>query len=522
MRLRRAAATLLAPLLASACVVGPNYRRPEPTRIEASAFQAAAPGAAEPLPLPPHWWTLFQDPALDALVETALANNTDLRVAAANLRRERAVLREVRSQRLPTTEVTGGVDYGRGTAATRGSIARIGGATGTADTGNASGGSGDSSNGGTTGEGPTTSAGGNTDFAFSGGVEATWEVDLFGRITRGIQAARADVAATAAAEDDARVTVASDTTETYLQVCALGQQIDVATAALELVGQTYKLTQKQVQLGAASDFDLARVGVLVEQTRATIPELQGQRDGALYALAVLTGKPPAAISPEAAACRQPPKLSRPIPTGDGLALIRRRPDVREAERTLAADVARIGVATADLFPTITIGGSVSADGSSLKDAVSRSGLSFGVGPLISWFFPNISAARARLQQSRAQAEASLASFDGTVLTALRDTEQALASYASEIRRNQALTAAQANAQRAYQLSQVQANVGSISELELIDVQRDLVSSEQALAASNQTLAEDQVAVFRALGGGWEQAPPVHEVTFKAATKSAER
>lgn len=544
-RLPRLLAPAVAPLVAlmplAGCAVGPNYRHPPVAPSAGLRFSGGTPAASIVTPLPLGWWHLYQDPVLDDLVARALVANTDLRIAAANLARAQAELREARSERLPTTQITGGATYGRGSVVIPGSgragVSSNSGGTGTGSsngsttggttgTGTGTGGStGSSSTGGGTGTGGTGSssgsnqsageAGSGTGVIYSAGFGVAYEIDLFGRITRAIQAARADAEATQATEDAVRVTVAADTTDAYLRGCVLQEQIDVALASLKLVAQSYAITQRQVRLGAASDYDLSRIGVLVEQTRSAVPQLVAQRQSALFSLATLTGRPPAEIPPAAAACRKAPRIAQQLPVGDGAALLRRRPDIREAERTLAADVARIGVATADLYPSITLGGAVNAQGRGVRSATSRSGLSFGVGPLISWFFPNISAARARVAESRAQAAASLARFDGAVLTGLRETEQALATYAGEIERNAALAAAVRNSRRAFDLSNTQLQFGSISQLEQIDVQRDLVSTQSALAQSNATLADDQVAVFRALGGGWEQAPAVPVVPATA-------
>uniref|UniRef100_UPI001575C1A4 TolC family protein n=1 Tax=Sphingomonas bacterium TaxID=1895847 RepID=UPI001575C1A4 len=363
-----------------------------------------------------------------------------------------------------------------------------------------------SASGGATISPPST--GGVTETIYRAGATLSYEVDLFGRVRRTIQAARADLAASEATRDATRVTVAAATTQAYLDACALGRQLDVANQNVGLVQHSYTITQKQRQLGAISDYEISRIGVLLQQTRAQVPQIEGLRAAALYDLAVLIGRPANQVPDIAAGCHVVPRLVRPLPVGDGAALIRRRPDVRSAERTLSADVARVGVATAELFPTITLGGAINASGTGFKSATSRSGVAFGFGPLISWFFPNILAARARIQEAGADARASLARFDGVVLTALGEAEKALANYDAELRRNAALAEAQAASQRAFQLSGVRVRYGSISQLEQIDVQRDLIATQSALAASDASLAEDQVAVFRTLGGGWQEAPAI--------------
>ena len=197
-----------------------------------------------------------------------------------------------------------------------------------------------------------------------------------------------------------------------------------------------------------------------------------------------------------------------VPTGDGQALIRRRPDVREAERQLAANVARIGVATADLYPTITLGGSAMEEATKLGNLASTGGLSYLVGPLLSWSFPNTVAVRAQIREARAAASASLANFQQTVLQALQDVETSLVTYQGELRRNKSLKGADDGQRHAFALVQVRYREGSASYLDLLNAETNLVNADLALADSDQALASDQVTVFKSLGGGWEQAPPV--------------
>ncbi|NIJ07372.1 NodT family efflux transporter outer membrane factor (OMF) lipoprotein [Sphingomonas vulcanisoli] len=494
-------------LLLSACTVGPHYRQPAVTPIAAAPFRSTGRGLDPAGDLPPRWWSLYNDPSLDALVEEALVHNSDLRVAAANLERAQAVLREQSASLLPITSENAAVVRGRG------------GATGSSGTGTTTTtGSGTGATVSTTGTGTTGSltgatitppvTNGVTETVQRYGATFSYEVDLFGRVRSLIRSARADVAATEATRDATRVTVAAATTQAYLNVCAIGRELDVANQNVGVVEKSYQLTVKQKQLGAVSDYELSRVGVLLQQTRAAVPQLEGLRAASLYDLTQLLGRPANQVPDAASSCRAMPRLTRPLPVGDGAALLRRRPDVRSAERTLAGDVASVDVATAELFPTISLGGAINASGSSFKSATSRTGFSWGLGPLISWNVPNLLAARARVQEAGAEARASLARFDRTVLTALSEAEKALANYDAELRRNAALADAQAASQRAYQLSGVRVRYGSISQLEQLDVQRDLIATQTVLAASDATLGEDQVAVFRALGGGWQDAPVI--------------
>jgi NodT family efflux transporter outer membrane factor (OMF) lipoprotein len=474
-------ATVAAATLAG-CAVGPRYVQPAPPAPEAKTFLSAAPAISTAAAPPPNWWKLYDDPAIDPLVREALVHNTSLLAAAANLAQARAALLLARSNLLPSTTVSAGGQYG--VTETAQIIDRL------------------------KGQGPAAA-----DMLYSAGLDASYEVDLFGRVRRAIQAAKADYEAQAAAQDVSRISVAGETTRAYVNACAYAQELKVAQQALDLVTQTYEVTVRQARDGAASDFDVARAREAVEQVRATLPTFDVQRRTALFQLAVLTGKPPEDISRAADACAAPPKLAVALPVGDVQGLFRRRPDVREAERRLAADVARIGVATADLYPTITIGGSFATAAVTPSGLGRASNNTFAIGPLLNWSFPNTLAAQAEVREARAQASASYANFQGAVLQALQDVETALTTYADELSRNAALGAVYDQSQIAFKLAQSRYRLGSISYLDLLAAQNDLIKANADLASSVQALGSDQVTVFKALGGGWEQAPTLQPLAI---------
>ena len=464
--------SLLAAGLLSACAVGPNYERPATPPTAAGTFVDPGVTKVSSDAVEGEWWRLFRDPALDRLVVDALAHNTDIRVAAANLRRVRALLSEARNQRLPTTDLSA-----RYTRQRQGSNAsNIPGI-------------------------PSTEF----DF-FQVGLDAGYQVDLFGQVSRSIEAARGDVSAAQAALDGARIAVAAETARVYAQACGFAAQAAVARETAQLQDQTLDLTRRLLQAGRGTQRDVDQALVLAENARAQVPQFEAERRAALYALATLTGRPPAETDAAAAQCTVPPQVSGLIPVGDGNALLARRPDVRQAERTLAADTARVGVATAALYPSIQLLGSISLGAQDIGDLAKSDSFNFSLGPLISWSFPNMGQARARLRQAEASAEGSLASFDGTVLTALREVEQALARYSGEIERNVALRRAEAAASNAARIAGLRFSAGRDTLLQRIDAERDRASARATLAQSNSALAEAQVALFNALGGGWEKAP----------------
>ncbi len=454
-------------LALAACAVGPDYVASTPKPAAAGNFVAATNPAFTAEQPTGEWWRLYQDPVLDSLIADALAHNTDLRVATANLAQARALLRESRAGRLPQTSIGASGNYARLPA------------------------------------GQTPPGADRTDSSFDVGLSVSYEVDLFGRVARSIEASRGDAAAAEAARDAVRVTVAAETARAYADAAAAAERLLVAEHTVALIDQTLNVTTKRFEAGRGTRLDVARVASLDEQQRATLPPLRAERDGALFRLAVLTGRAPAELPPTAGARQTILRLDQPIPVGDGRALIARRPDVREAERRLAAETARVGVATADLYPRISFGAGVGATGPSLGDLFTGGPFNWLAGSLLNWAFPNQEANRARVEQSKASAAAALAQFDGTVLQALQETETALSAYAHELDRRVALNAARDQAATAARIARVQLKEGKIDSLAVLDAERSLAQAEAELALSDARIATGQVDLFRALGGGWQ-------------------
>jgi outer membrane protein TolC len=283
--------------------------------------------------------------------------------------------------------------------------------------------------------------------------------------------------------------------------------------------QTLALTNRLLSAGRGTGRDVAEAEVLLEQARAQVPALEAERKAALYALSVLTGDPPATVDAAAAECLAAPSAKQAIPVGDGQALLARRPDVRGAERKLAADVARIGVATAQLYPSVTLLGSISLGAPHVGDLGSARSLTYSVGPLISWNFPFNGAARARVHEREAGAEASLAAFDAAVLKALQETEQALARLGGATEREASLARAEAASERAADLSGTRFRSGLDNFLQLLSAERERASARTALAQAQADRADAQISLFKALGGGWEDAPKVETRPLPAAPRS---
>ncbi|WP_446654017.1 efflux transporter outer membrane subunit [Blastomonas sp.] len=465
----------------AACTVGPDFERPATPASAAQGFAEGADPRFATAPLPEGWWRLFEDPALDALVTKALQRNTSVREASANLRRARALIREARARQLPSISAQGSANTNQvGTGANAG----VGFAP----------------------PDPLT-----FDF-YQLASDASYEIDLFGGIRRSVEATRGDALAAAADLDAARVSVAAEVARTYALACSSRLQADIARESLATQQRTLDLTQRLFAAGRGQRRDVANAELLVAQAQAQVPQFEAEQRAALYALATLTGDTPAAIDTAAAACTTPPRVRTAIPVGDGAALLARRPDVRAAEARLAADTARVGVETAALYPSIRLAGSLSIGGTS-PDALTRSNnIGFSIGPLISWSLPIDGAVRARINAASAQADARLAAFDGAVLTALQETEQALARLKAAIEQEAALQTAARAAEEVARITRIRFRAGRDNALQLLEVERNLFAARAASGSAMAARAEAEVSLFRALGGGWENAPPVQEVS----------
>ncbi|MDQ0070078.1 NodT family efflux transporter outer membrane factor (OMF) lipoprotein [Variovorax boronicumulans] len=465
----RMASLAIAAGLAACAAVGPDYKQPaDALASQPAAAKPFAEAAANAAPLPPHWWRLYHDPLLDKLVTQALAHNTDLRQAVANLERERAIESEVAGAQRPTLGVNGGPSFGHVSGL---SLLQKG------------------------YEPPSR-------FNYSAGVSLSYQVDLFGQIRRSIEAAGANTEAAAAALDLVRVNVAAGTARAYAEACSTGLRLQIAEKSVALQQDAVNVTDRLQRAGRAGTIDTSRARAQLDQLNAALPPLKAERQSALYRLATLTGALPQDFPREVADCTVPPRVAGTLPVGDGAALLRRRPDIRQAERSLAASTARIGVATADLYPKVTLGLSASSAGPA-ADFGRKDTMSWSMGPLISWTIPNTGIAQARIAEAEATTRGALAKFDGTVLTALRETETALGTYARELDRHAALQASRdESAKVAAQARQLYKN-GRTAYLDALDAERSLAASDAALAASEAQLADDQVVLFMALGGGWE-------------------
>ncbi|WP_132387058.1 efflux transporter outer membrane subunit [Novosphingobium sp. PhB165] len=468
MNIKTLVAALLAASSLSACAVGPNYVAPTPPATAGAPFtgvQSAEVSTAAP---DDNWWRLYNDPVLNGLVTDALAANTDVRVAVARIERARANLRGSKSQALPQTGIDASATYGR------------------------------------VSESQVLPGADRQGRTVDGEFSVGYELDLFGRVKRGIEASRADLGAAQEDADAVRVTVVADTVRAYVDATSAAEQIAVAERTVALLDKSERITTARFDRGLNEKLDVIRVTQLREQQAAAIPSLEATRNAALFRLATLTGRTPQDLPASVRDRTTTPDVGQPIPVGDGQALLARRPDVKAAERRLAGDTARIGVATADLYPKITLGGSIGTTALGATDIFGGGPLRWLVGPMISWAFPNQEAIRSRIGGARADAKADLATFDGTVLRALEETETALSAYRNALLRKDRLAAARDAAQRAADVGMARQSRGQIDALDVLDAQRTLASADADYAAATRAVAFAQVDLFRALGGNWQE------------------
>lgn len=457
-------------LTLAGCTVGPDYKLPSGAVANAPAaqgpFHGARTKAVTSSNLPDHWWRLYNDPQLDALVEQTLAANTDLRVAEANLERSQSFLEAAKAAREPD------VTIGLGANETERSAEAY------------------------VHNGPIPERG-----LYDMGISISYDLDLFGRLKRGVEAASAEAEVAQAARDLARVNVAAQTVQAYAEICDAGAELAVTRRLLQLQARNVELTQRMAQGGRNIKIDVVREEEQQDQLRATVPAFKARQSRALYRLTALAGRPPEEFDATLADCHAPLQLTDAMPVGDGGGLLRRRPDVRAAERQLAAATAEIGVETAALYPTVQLGASLGSTGA-IKDFASPLTQRYSAGPVIAWHL-NQSVPRARIAAANADAKAELARFDGVVLKALEETEAALTVYARDLDRQSELEIGQAHALKLAEAAHRMQADGRANALATLTADRAVAVTEQSLAVNRSQISQDQIALFLALGGGWQ-------------------
>jgi multidrug efflux pump len=452
----------------SGCAAGPNYRQPQ-TKVDA-AFANSSPTNLTTDPVVIEWWRGFTDDTLNRLTEQAVAANHDLRIATARVREARALRTTVVLDLAPTVTVDSG--YTRSLSSFDSNPTPL-----TRDQ--------------------------RKNALYDAGFDAIWEVDIFGRVRRSIQASTADVAALEASRRDVLVTLTSEVARNYFELRGAQHQLDVARQNAENQRETLDITRAKLNAGRATDLDVARAETQLNATLATIPPLEAGMKQTAYRLSVLTGQQPTALDSKLSAPVPQPALPALVSVGSPEQLLRRRPDIRAAERALAAATARIGVATADLFPRVTFIGNLGVSAESFSALSGGGADTYSFGPRITWAALDLGRVRARIKAADARTEAELANYERTVLLALEETEGALVEFGRAQKRRDYLRASAAAAERAEKLAVQRYNSGVEDFLTVLDAQRTLLEIQDQLAQSETRTATALVAVYKALGGGWE-------------------
>ncbi|MEM7808437.1 MAG: efflux transporter outer membrane subunit [Planctomycetota bacterium] len=470
----RHAATLIAATLSvtlAGCRVGPNYVRPEFETDAAWAgsgealFNQATPETIET------WWLELGDPVLTGLIEEAFESNLDLATAFQNVRRFAALRGRAVAELFPDIDGTGSYSWERA------------GANGFPQTPNAE----------------------SFETASIGGVFG-WELDVWGRIGRLVESADADLAASVEDLRDVRVLIAAQVATDYVRLRTAQARREIAERNIEIQSQSLELTQVRANEGAAPRLDVAQAETNLATTQAELPSIDAEIRDSLLSLAVLLGKNPTALLDELAEPTPIPMPPTEISVGIPVDVIRRRPDVRSAERVLAAETARIGVETADLLPRFVLSGSFqysAADGRTLFESNSYG---FGFGPSFNWNLFNAGGERADIRAQEAAAEIAFIGYRASVLDAIQEVESSLYRHARQVEQTEALARASTAAAESAELSKELYLEGRTDFQNVLDSERQLFAAEDGLIQSQSDVTTTYIVLQRSLGGGWSPSP----------------
>jgi multidrug efflux pump len=453
-------------LLSGCMLVGPDYKTP-PTQMPA-AFTNQAQQGLETGAIDASWWRGFRDQELNKLVELALASNHDLRVATARIREARALLSETTLDRYPT--VTSEASF------TRQRLSEA------------------------------VAPGPDRDIElYEAGFDATWELDFFGRVRRSIEASAAQVSAAEANRRDVTVSLLAEVARNYFELRGAQNRLAVARRNAENQRQTLDLTIALLEGGRGTELDTSRAEAQLTSTLASVPPLETEVKRAMYRLGVLIGQQPIVLEPELSKPQPLPTLPALVALGRPEDLLRRRPDIRVTERNLAEATAQVGVETADLFPRVTLAGNVALQAGSFLNIGKGGSDTFAIGPSIFWAAFDLGRVRARIRGADARTEAALAQYEQRVLLALEETENALVAFTRQQERRDLLYASAQASEKAQDLARQRYQFGVADFLTVLDAERTLLEAQDRLADSETLTATALVAVYKALGGGWEIA-----------------
>lgn len=418
------------------------------------------------------WWTTLDDPILDGLIERAGAGNVDLRVALGRVLEARAARGVARGEWFPAVSSQGSAS----TNQVPESLAQV-----------------------------LVPDGTRTFDSYELGVDASWEIDVFGRIRRSTESADANLMASVEDYRDVLVSLYADVAFTYVELRALQQRVAYAVSNAENQRDTLQLTRDRNRAGLAADLDVRQAELNVAETEAAIPFLESQVAQSIHRLGVLLGQPPDVLYAELEESAPTPDPSPKLEIGLPMDLLRQRPDVRSAERQLAAQSARIGVATADLYPRFSLVGSFALSAVDAAEFFTRGSTRYGLGPTMQWNLFNGGRVRNLIAVEDARAQQALARYEQTVLLALEDVENAIVAYELEIARRDALKRSVVAAEQSVELVKVLYRTGLTNFQNVLDMERSLVRQQDQFAESEGAVVQNLIRLYRALGGGWDPA-----------------
>lgn len=471
----RAAVVMLAAAVAG-CSTTADYQPPAPA--VPARWSEAPESSASATPSQSPWWTTFGDPELDSLVERAVRANLDLQLGEARVREARARRRAAAASLWPAVDARASIARERESANAPAPVRVSPG-------------------------GPLASRPGDVENLFQAGFDASWELDLFGGRRRSVEAAQADLESAVYDRDAVMLTLLAEVARNYIELRGLQQRLAVLRGSQAARQDTLNLTRSRYAGGMASEFDVVRAEAQVEATAAQIPALEAACKEAVHRLGVLLGQPPGALADELLPGRPVPVAAVRLPVGLPSDLLRQRPDLRRAERQLAAASARVGVATADLYPKFSLLGTAGLASVAAGDFFSRASTLWSIGPSMTWPIFRGGQIVATIEVRDAQQQQALIGYRRAILSALEDVENALAACTSEQDRRAALVRVLDANQRAVDLARTLYRSGMTDFRAVLDAERDLFQAQDDLARSDTAAASDWVALYKALGGGWD-------------------
>jgi NodT family efflux transporter outer membrane factor (OMF) lipoprotein len=484
-------------LLLAGCTVGPNFETPEWLSPASWFAKKAEPIQRTPSlpiaePIDPEWWNLFKDPELTALERRVAAENLDVQAATVRLAESRAQLGIVGAAQFPNFNANG--SYTRQKASNLGVFSKAPNALG------ANGASGSTTGGVTSNEL-------NAFDVYQVGFDASWEIDLWGRVRRSVESSTASVEASAEARRDTLISNLAELARDYIQLRGIQLQLQIARDNTKTAQQSLQLTQQRATGGVTTDLDVANAAAQLRTTEAQIPALEQQESEFINAISLLLGQPPNTLQAELIKPKPVPPIPPRIPVGVPSELARRRPDIRQAEAQLHATTADIGVAVANFYPSVTLTGSVGLQSLQPWQMFNLNARNFAAGPGITIPIFEGGQLRATLVLRKAQQQEAAIFYQKTVLGAWHEVDNALTAYRTEQVRRDRLAEAVAQNQRALSLAQSRYQEGVADFLQVLTAQQNLLSTQQQLALATTNVSANLVAVYKALGGGWETQMP---------------